>query len=130
MIKQTKNIVFIVLGSLCLVIGIIGIFLPLLPTTPLAILAAYFYSKGSPRLHRWLLGTKTLGPLIQDWENHGVIRPGAKVLSTVMIVVLFSFTVVFVDVSVYIKAVVVLIGVGVLAFILSRPSRVEEGDGK
>ena len=124
MIQHTKNVLFITLGTISLILGVIGIFLPLLPTTPLAILAAFFYSKGSPRLHAWLLSTRTLGPLIREWENYGIVRPKAKALSVTMIVLLFSFTIFFVDVHWGIKSVVVCIGAAVIAFIVTRPSTI------
>lgn len=114
---------YLFLGGLCVALGILGIFLPILPTTPFAILAAYFFSKSSEKLHQWLLDQKTLGPLIRDWEANGVIRLKAKVLATTMIVILFSYTLIFVNVHQGIKAVVTLIGIGVLTFIWTRPSQ-------
>lgn len=114
---------YLFLGGLCVVLGILGIFLPILPTTPFAILAAYFFSKSSEKLHQWLLDQKTLGPLIKDWEANGVIRLKAKILATTMIVILFSYTLIFVNVHQGIKVVVSLIGVGVLTFIWTRPSQ-------
>jgi uncharacterized membrane protein YbaN (DUF454 family) len=121
-VAGTKRIIFIILGWLCLVLGVFGIFLPILPTTPFALLAAYFFSKSSKSLHAWLLSQKHLGPLIKDWERFGVIRVRAKILATVTMVLLFSYTTIFVQVSIAIKIVVNLIGVGVLTFIWTRPS--------
>ena len=123
-LKGTQKVVFIILGWLCLLLGILGIFLPVLPTTPFALLAAYFFSKSSEKLHAWLLRQKHLGPLIQNWESYGVIRPRAKVLATVTMVVLFSYTNLFVPVSIFIKILINSIAVGVLIFIWTRPSEV------
>ena len=67
------RIIWIGAGMLALVVGIIGAFLPVLPTTPLVLLAAFFFGKGSPRLHSWLAGHSLFGPIIQDWETHGAI---------------------------------------------------------
>lgn len=124
MLKGPQKIVFLTLGWLCLFLGVIGIFLPVLPTTPFALLAAYFFSKSSQRLHQWLLQQKHLGPLIRNWEDYGVIRTRAKVLATVTMVVLFSYTNLFVPVSLLIKILINAIAVGVLIFIWTRPSQV------
>ena len=109
-------------GILSLILGFIGIFLPLLPTTPFALLAAFCFSKGSDELHEWLLDTKLFGPLIRDWESHGVIRLRVKKISTAMIALLFGYTLIFVKVFLWIKLVVCLSGVLVLCFIWTRPS--------
>lgn len=121
--KHPKNALFIALGFLCLFLGVLGAFLPILPTTPFALLAAYCFSKGSPKLHRWLLSTRLFGPLIYNWEQYGVVGIKAKILATVMITLLFSYTLIFVNVALWIKCVVTLTGVGVLIFLWTRPSR-------
>ena len=113
---------WIALGILSLIAGFIGVFLPLLPTTPFALLAAFCFSKGSDTLHNWLLNTKMFGPLILDWEKHGVVRLPVKRLSSAMIFFLFGYTLIFVKVAVWIKITVALIGVCVLTFIWTRPS--------
>lgn len=121
-LKRTGNILYISLGWLSLALGFIGAFLPILPTTPFALLAAYFFSKGSPKLHQWLLESRLMGPLIRDWQQYGVVRLRAKVTATIMITVLFSYTLIFVEVTWWIKVLVAGSGVGVLIFLWSRPS--------
>ena len=51
-------------------LGVAGIFLPVLPTTPFILLAASCYAKGSPRFHGWLLRHRLFGPLVKDWQTH------------------------------------------------------------
>lgn len=121
MFGRSRRILFLALGWISLLLGFIGVFLPILPTTPFAILAAYFFSKGSDRMYAWLLRQPALGPLILDWNAHGAIRRRAKILATSMIVPLFTYTLVFVNVVVAIKLVVLSIGIAVLAFIWTRP---------
>lgn len=79
------RIVFIVLGSIALVLGIVGIFLPLLPTTPFLLLAAALYFRSSPRLYDWLLKQKRLGPYIRNFREHKAIPLRAKIISVSMV---------------------------------------------
>lgn len=122
-VERSRKLIFLLLGWLFLVLAIIGIPLPILPTTPFLILSAYFFSKSSEKLHEWLLNTKYLGPMILDWEKNRVIRMKAKVLSTIMIVSLFSYTLLFVDVPIFIKIIVSFTGLAALSFIWTRPSK-------
>lgn len=57
-------------GSLSLGLGIVGVVLPGLPTTPFVLLSAACYARASPRLHGWLRGHRLFGPLVRDWEAH------------------------------------------------------------
>lgn len=123
MLQKTRKFIFLCLGILTTLLAIVGMALPILPTTPFLILSAYFFSKSSERLHNWLLSHKLFGPIIGDWQRHGVIRLKAKIISSIMICSLFSYTLFFVDVEQWIKVIVALSGVGVLAFLLTRPGQ-------
>lgn len=85
-LTSLKRAVLIFCGLLSLGVGIIGIVVPLLPTTPFLLLAAACFARSSDRFHSWLLHHPRLGPPIRDWQERGVIRTGAKLLATVMIV--------------------------------------------
>ena len=122
MIHGSKRFALVAAGWISLALGFIGIFLPVLPTTPFVILAAFLFSKSSPRLHDWLLSRPHLGKMVLDWERHGVIRKSAKLWSTALIVVLFAYTLGFVAVPLLVKVIISLIGVSVLLFIWTRPS--------
>lgn len=122
MARLPLRIFLLTLGWISFCLGIIGIFLPLLPTTPFILLAAYLFSKSSLRLHSWLKESKTLGPLITDWEKYRSISKKAKVVSTLMIVPLFCYTLIFVKVIMSIKIIVAFSGIAVLTFIWTRPS--------
>ncbi|AVF05719.1 DUF454 domain-containing protein [Devosia sp. I507] len=62
-------------------LGIVGAFLPLLPTTPLLILATWFFARSSPRLERWLLEHPRFGGLLRAWRDQGAIPRRAKILA-------------------------------------------------
>ena len=70
-------------GGLFLSLAIVGVIIPVLPQVPFAVIAAFLFSRGSPRLHRWIRRHKYLGPPVKDWEEHRVVRPKLKVVSTV-----------------------------------------------
>ncbi|WP_372886818.1 YbaN family protein [Shimia sp.] len=80
------------LGLICLALAAIGILLPLLPTVPFLLLAAFFFARSSERLHNWLLSHPTLGPPIEDWQSRGAINPKAKRIATLSIVVVFALS--------------------------------------
>ncbi|MBT7610934.1 MAG: YbaN family protein [Bacteriovoracaceae bacterium] len=123
MFRYTAKYLFLTLGHLSLILGAIGVILPILPTTPFMLLSAYFYSKGSIVLHQWLINNKYFGSMICDWEKSKVIRLKAKIYATTMIIPLFTYSLYFVDVVLFIKVIIFLVGVSVLTFIWSRPSR-------
>jgi len=75
---------WIAAGMLCLVVGVIGIVVPLLPTTDFVLLAAYCFSRGSRRWDAWLLNHPRLGPLVRDWRATRAVPLRAKWGATVM----------------------------------------------
>lgn len=73
------------LGLICVALAAIGVILPLLPTVPFLLLAAFFFARSSSRLHNWLLSHPGFGPVIEDWNRSGAIRPRAKRLATLSV---------------------------------------------
>jgi len=67
--KQTARFLFIAAGCLSLVLGVLGIFLPLLPTTVFILLAAYCFSRSSERFHRWLLEHRYFGKILNTYQS-------------------------------------------------------------
>lgn len=112
------GVVFVLLGAL-------GIFLPLLPTTPFLLLALMCFTKSSNKLYLWLIDHKILGKYISNWERHRVIPVTSKVLATVMIfssslILLHSDSIDF-SVSIALSACLLM----VLAYLWHFPSTVQ-----
>jgi uncharacterized protein len=122
MTKDVVRVFWVCAGFLSLLLGLIGIFLPVMPTTPFVILAAFCFSRGSKRLHEWILSQKHLGPMIRDWEEHGVVPLRAKVLTTILLAISTTSLHIFAPVSLGVKLAATLTIVLALAYVLSRPS--------
>lgn len=73
--------VLIILGTISLALGVIGIFVPVLPTTPFLLLTAFLYAHSSERLHSWLLNHKILGPYIRNFLQEKAIPLRIKIVS-------------------------------------------------
>ena len=109
------------LGLLCVALAMIGIALPLLPTVPFLLLAAFFFARSSDRLHNWLITHRVFGPMILDWQTSGAIRPSAKKAATVSIAAVFGFSI-LISVPSYVLVIQAVVLGAVLIFIWSRPS--------
>ncbi|WP_255758846.1 YbaN family protein [Neisseria lisongii] len=79
--------IFWTFGAIALLLGIIGIFLPVLPTTPFVLLAAACWAKVSPKFHRWLKQHRYFGPMVQNWESRRAVPRKAKYLAFSMMAV-------------------------------------------
>ena len=79
--KALARPLWVLAGLLALALGIAGTVLPLLPTTPFVLLAAFCFARSSPRLHGWLLAHRLFGPLIENWRRHGAIDRRTKIVS-------------------------------------------------
>lgn len=110
-----------VIGLIALGLGMAGVPLPLLPTVPFLLLAAFCFAKSSPRLHDWLLSHKSFGPMINDWQTSGRIRRPAKRMATLTVVAAFGLSI-FMGLPLYVLSIQALVLVCVMAFIWSRPN--------
>ncbi|MEX3011833.1 YbaN family protein [Hoeflea sp. TYP-13] len=122
MLKRNRllRLIWLVAGCLSLVAGIIGIFLPLLPTTPFLLLAAYCFARGSRKLHQWLINHPRLGPPIRDWETYRAISKRGKTLAMVGIVAVFVISIIA-GVANYVIIIQIVVLSAVSLFILTRP---------
>jgi uncharacterized membrane protein YbaN (DUF454 family) len=112
--------IWLALGGVFLGLGLLGVVLPVLPTTPFLLLAAGCFARSSPRLHRWLLAHPTFGPPIRNWEENGAISRPAKRLAVGSMAAVFAISLVLGLSWKVLLAQGLLIAVG-CTFILTRP---------
>ncbi|WP_299785434.1 YbaN family protein [uncultured Marivita sp.] len=112
---------WLTLGFVALVLGLVGIALPVLPTTPFVLLAAFAFGKSSPRLRRWLEHHPVFGGPIRDWETRGAIAPRHKAIAVIMMSAAFLASVLFAVPNHVLVIQAVCLGAAAL-FVLSRPS--------
>ena len=103
--------VLLVVGTASLILGVIGIVLPILPTTPFLLVTAACYARASTRLYQWLIGQRSLGPIITEWRRSRSLPPGVKTRALVAVAITFTLSVILVDATV---ARVVLVATGVI----------------
>lgn len=84
--KTKKEKFYLFAGSVFLLLTLIGIIFPIMPQVPFAIISAYFFSQGSPTVHRKIRENRILGGPVKDWEDHRIVRSKLKLTSTLMMI--------------------------------------------
>ncbi len=113
------RVFWLVLGLASLSFGIVGIVLPLLPTTPFLLLSAFCFARSSDRLHDWLLAHRSFGPLIENWRRERAIARSAKIAATASCAAVFAISLVL-NAPLTVLLVQALVLIGVLTFIWTR----------
>ena len=119
----TARWLLITAGVISLALGVIGIFLPLLPTTPFVLLSAACFARSSPSLHRKLLANKTFGPVIREWETYRSIPYRTKVFAIALMIVTFGVSIIFFVRPPWLKAALAVFGLGLSIWLYRIPSR-------
>lgn len=114
-------------GVTCVGLGVAGIVLPVLPTTPFILLAAYCFARASPRLHRWLLDSRTFGPMIREWQTHRAIPWRTKLTAIALMSATMAVSIVFFVRPWPLQAGLGLLGVGLAIWMYRIPSRDRPG---
>ncbi len=113
----------IVVGTVSVVLGVVGIALPVLPTTPFLLLAAACYARSSERLHRWLLTNRWFGQYIRDWRAGKGIPLRGKILALVMLAAGIGSSIAFFVPLWWAKVLLAAIGLAVATYIVRVPTR-------
>ncbi|WP_156292451.1 DUF454 family protein [Serratia oryzae] len=116
---MTRGLLIIV-GWLAVMLATLGVVLPLLPTTPFLLLAAWCFARSSPRFHHWLLYRSWFGAYLRHWQQHRAFPPGAKWKAVLLIVVTFAVSLWLVKLW-WVRGVLLVILVALLSFMLRLP---------
>ncbi|MGB2816437.1 MAG: YbaN family protein [Burkholderiaceae bacterium] len=121
--SRLAQVLFNLAGATALALGVLGIFLPLLPTTPFVLLAAACFARGSEQFHQWLLANRTFGPIVQEWEGHRSIPYRTKITAIVLMSLTMAASITFFVRPPWLKIVLALFGVGLAIWMYRIPSR-------
>lgn len=113
-----RKAILIFAGTVCVGLGVLGMFLPLLPTTVFLLMAAYCYSKSSERFHTWLLTNKVCGKYISNYKSGRGISARQKVSTILMLWASIGFSLWLVNGRLWLSLVLALVAIGVTAHIL------------
>jgi len=122
------KIVFNLLGSVFVMLGVIGMFLPLLPTTPFLLLASACYVRGSEKLHRWLMNNRYLGAYIRNFRDKKGMPMSAKVATLVIFWGSISVSIWRIDIA-FVQLILLVVGVFVTLLILRIKTLREDRQG-
>lgn len=109
-------------GWLCIVSGVIGIFLPVVPTVPFLLLATACFARSSDRFHNWLVTHNHLGPLIRDYLNGSGIPLKAKGLAIGTLWVSFPLSIYLFDPALWLKVILAVIAVTITTYLFFLPT--------
>ena len=91
----SRRLFYLAVAALFFALGVLGVFLPLLPTTPLMLLTSYFLVRSVPPLNDRLLRSRWIGPVLQDWQQRRGVRRAVKIKSVVLVVLVVGVSVFF-----------------------------------
>ena len=112
-----KRYIYITLGTVCVGLGVLGIFLPLMPTTVFLLGAAFFYSRSSERFYAWLLDNRIFGEYIRNYREGRGMTVRHKTKAVLVLWVTIGISIWLVD-SLAVRIILVLVGAGVSIFLL------------
>lgn len=124
--RELRRLVLVSCGTLALGLGVLGMFLPLLPTTVFLLVAAYCYARSSPRLHRWLLTNRYLGGYLRSYREGRGMPLKHKIMTLLLLWGAIAFSVA-VTRSLWLRLLLLAVAVGVTAYLVriksDRPAR-------
>lgn len=114
---------FFIVGAVAFTLGIAGVFLPLLPATPLFILAAACFARAYRPFHQWMLGHRWLGPMLEEWDRHGSLPYRTKTVAIVTMLVSFGISILLVATWPWLQALLALTALVLAVWLYRIPSR-------
>lgn len=122
MSKKITRTIYLLAGYMSLTLGIIGAFLPVLPTTCFVLLAAFCFSRSSKTMHSYLFNHPVVGKAVRKWEKNGEIPLRIKVIATVAMLVTVSYPLYFLTFNIIWKILIITTIAVALIYIWTRPS--------
>lgn len=116
-----KGIYFII-GSLSLVAGALGVFLPVVPTTPFVLLSAWCFFRSSDKIYRWVVSNETFGPTIENYQEGKGITKKTKIRAIVMMWLTITLSVYFYISSLHLIAFLYIIAISVSIYLYKLPT--------
>ncbi|MFC1671403.1 YbaN family protein [Spirochaetota bacterium] len=116
--SRIKKVLLITSAAILVALGFIGIFVPLLPTTPFLLLAAYCTIKSSKRFHNWIITNRLFGSYINNYRNGKEMTVTAKVITNLLLWLSMSYSIIFVAENTILRVVLFLIAAGVSVHII------------
>jgi hypothetical protein len=113
---------YIIAGTIALIIGAIGVFLPVIPTTPLVLLAAACYYRGSDRLHAWILSSRWFGETIKNYQEGRGLTRDTKLRAVSMMWVMILISAWFFVSSLFVRVAIICVAIGVTVYLVRLPT--------
>ena len=120
--RKLRRALLLAAGSVSIAVGIVGIFMPVLPTTPFLLLGAACYARGSRRFYRWLMCQRTLGAYIRNYREGRGMRRGAKISALVLLWASLGYSAVAVAHQPAPRALLLAINLGMTIHLLKLPT--------
>lgn len=117
--SKLVKILLLAIGSLAVILGIIGIFLPLLPTTPFLLLAAFCYAKSSERFYTWLLTNRLCGKYIRNYRAGLGMQLSHKIFTLLLLWLTIGFSVLRIVTGTWVKLALLLIATAVTIHLIA-----------
>jgi uncharacterized membrane protein YbaN (DUF454 family) len=117
------RVALVIAGTLCVALGVLGLFLPVLPTTPFLLLAAACYARASNRFYGWLLNNRTFGPLIREWRRYRSIPWRTKLTAIALMAMTLTTSIVLFVRNPYVQGGLAVLGVVLAVWMYRIPSR-------
>ena len=123
--NHTKKYFLLTIGTISIFLGILGIFLPLLPTTPFLLLASYCYLRSSKKMYRWIMSHKTFGSYIHNYIEYKAIKKRTRISAIIFLWGSLGFSIYLAPIF-YVKILLFAIGTGVTIHLLTLKTMPKE----
>lgn len=121
--SMTVRVLLVIAGTACVVLGIVGLITPVLPTTPFLLVAAACYARASSRFYNLLLNNRTFGPIIQEWRRYRSIRYRTKLTAIALMAITLATSIVFFVQEPWLRLGLSILGVALAIWMYRIPSR-------